>query len=87
MNENSNREKNAHSCRLKSFAIDNKCGPVEDPIISFGLLDLEGVTIHHDDVLVIQTTIANYNIVRVFVDSRNSVNILFKEAFDWMQVD
>lgn len=44
--------------------------------------DLEGVTILHEDALIIRATIANYGVARVFVDSRSLVNILFKEAFD-----
>lgn len=41
----------------------------------------------HDDVLVIQATIVNYNVVRVFVDTSNSVNVLYKDTFDRMQID
>lgn len=45
------------------------------------------MTIPHDDALVVQATIANYEVAQVFVDSGSSVNILFKEAFDRMQVN
>lgn len=37
--------------------------------------------------MVIWATIVNYNMVQVFVDSRSSVNILFKEAFDQIQMN
>lgn len=54
----------------------------EDPIISFRVANLEGVITPHENALVIRETITNYDVARVFVDSRNSMNILFKEAFD-----
>ncbi|XP_074560659.1 uncharacterized protein LOC141816830 [Curcuma longa] len=59
----------------------------KDPIIGFGPQDLEGVETPHDDALVIKATIANYDISRVFVDTGSSVNIIFKSAFDQMQID
>ncbi|XP_073137918.1 uncharacterized protein [Henckelia pumila] len=39
------------------------------PIITFGPRDLEGVNLPHNDVLLIQARIANYDMRRVFVDS------------------
>ncbi|XP_074591091.1 uncharacterized protein LOC141846979 [Curcuma longa] len=41
----------------------------------------------HDDALVIRATIANYDVARVFVDTGSSVNVLYKDAFDRMQID
>lgn len=55
---------------------------MENPIISFGLSDLEGMIIPHDDALVVRTTIDNYDVAKVFIDSESSINILFEEAFD-----
>lgn len=78
----SNTTRKAYSCRLERFTIGTKHGPMSNPIISFGPSDLEGITTPHEDVLVIQITITNYNMVRVFVDSRNFINIIFKEAFN-----
>lgn len=60
---------------------------MEDSVISIGLADLEGVNSPHEDVLVIRVTIANYEVARVLVDSESSVNILFMEAFDLIQID
>lgn len=58
------------------------------PVISFGLEELSGVTTPHIDALVIQAIIvANYVAVKVFVDTGSKVNIIFKDAFDQMQVD
>ncbi|XP_075515337.1 uncharacterized protein LOC142549976 [Primulina tabacum] len=39
----------------------------------------------HNDAVVIQAWVANYDILRVFVDSGSSVNVIFKYAF--MQID
>ncbi|XP_074579566.1 uncharacterized protein LOC141836059 [Curcuma longa] len=60
---------------------------MEGPIIGFGPQDLEGVETPHDDALVIQATIANYNIARIFVDTGSSVNVIFKAAFSQMQIE
>ncbi|XP_074556557.1 uncharacterized protein LOC141812464 [Curcuma longa] len=49
--------------------------------------DLEGVTTPHDDAFVIRATIANYDVARIFVDTGSSVNVLYKDAFDRMQID
>lgn len=57
---------------------------MEDLVISFGPSDLEGVIAPHEDALVIRATIANYDVAWVFMDLRSSVNILFKETFDYM---
>lgn len=54
----------------------------EDPIINFGSTNLEGEITPHKNTLVIQVTIANYQVAQVFVDSGSSINILFKESFD-----
>ncbi|XP_074560470.1 uncharacterized protein LOC141816623 [Curcuma longa] len=56
-------------------------------MIGFGPHDLEGVEVPHDDALVIHATIANYNVALVFVDTNSSVNIIFKKAFNQMQID
>ncbi|XP_075507621.1 uncharacterized protein LOC142544461 [Primulina tabacum] len=43
-----------------------------EAIISFGPEDLRGVNLPHNDALVIQARVANYDILRVFVDSGSS---------------
>lgn len=73
----SNEARKVHCRQLESFTILINHRMEEDPIISFGPVDLEGVTIPHEDALVINTTIANYDVARMFVDSGSSVNILF----------
>ncbi|XP_075481143.1 uncharacterized protein LOC142521855 [Primulina tabacum] len=56
-----------------------------EAFISFGPEDLRGVNLPHNDALVIQARVANYDILRVFVDSGSSINVIFKDAF--MQMD
>ncbi|XP_075489446.1 uncharacterized protein LOC142528285 [Primulina tabacum] len=53
--------------------------------ISFGPQDLQGICLPHNDALVIYAKIANCTTRRVFVDSSSSVNVLFQEALD--QID
>lgn len=80
----SNKARKAHNRRLKSFGVDTKYSRVEDSIINFGPSDLENVTTFHDDALVVHTTISNYDVAKVFVNSRSYVIIFFKEAFNWV---
>ncbi|XP_073057183.1 uncharacterized protein [Primulina eburnea] len=81
----SNRARKAHS-RHESFGVDDAVR-VEGPVISFGPRDLQGVSLPHNDALVIQAKVANYDIRRVFVDSGSSVNIIFQEALDQMNLE
>ncbi|XP_042453141.1 uncharacterized protein LOC122037764 [Zingiber officinale] len=57
------------------------------PVIRFGPQDLEGLEFPHDDALIIKAIIANSRVARVFVDTGSSVNVLFKSAFESMQID
>ncbi|KAK6146402.1 hypothetical protein DH2020_020271 [Rehmannia glutinosa] len=56
-------------------------GVVKEPIISFGAEDRRGISPAHNDTLVITTTMANFEVARIIVDTGNSVNVLFYEAF------
>ncbi|XP_074577627.1 uncharacterized protein LOC141834083 [Curcuma longa] len=82
----SHRSRKAHSRQLKVYGV-SRGRPTEGPIIGFRPQDLEGIEVPHDDALVIRATIANYDIARVFVDTGSLVNIIFKRAFDQMQID
>ncbi|XP_075524561.1 uncharacterized protein LOC142556963 [Primulina tabacum] len=55
-------------------------------VISFGPEDLRGVSLPHNDALVIQARVANYDVLRVFVDNGSSVNVIFKEALVQMDL-
>ncbi|XP_042410281.1 uncharacterized protein LOC121999703 [Zingiber officinale] len=53
----------------------------------FGPQDLEGLELPHDDALIIKVVITNSRVGRVFVDTGSSVNVLFRSAFEEMQID
>lgn len=76
----SNRTRKMHSHYLESYAVRTNQSLEDGPIISFGLVDLKGIIIPHDDALVIRETIANYDVARAFVDFGSSVNIFFKDV-------
>ncbi|XP_075503970.1 uncharacterized protein LOC142541298 [Primulina tabacum] len=57
-----------------------------EAVISFGPEDLRGVNLPHNDALVIQARVANYDILRVFIDSGSFVNVIFKDAFVQMDL-
>ncbi|XP_073298445.1 uncharacterized protein [Primulina huaijiensis] len=80
----SNRARKAWS-RRELLGISSMGGE-EKPTNSFGPQDLQGVSLHHNDALVIQAKITNYDIRRVFVDSGSSVNVIFQGALDQMDL-
>ncbi|XP_075515810.1 uncharacterized protein LOC142550620 [Primulina tabacum] len=57
-----------------------------DLVISFGPDDLQGVSLPHNDALVIHARVSNYDVMRVFVDTRSSINVIFKEALVQMDL-
>ncbi|XP_022858494.1 uncharacterized protein LOC111379363 [Olea europaea var. sylvestris] len=59
-------------------------GKLED--ITFGTRDLEGVSLPHDDALVISAIVANFEIKRILVDNGSAANILSQEAFAKMGI-
>ncbi|XP_022850045.1 uncharacterized protein LOC111372103 [Olea europaea var. sylvestris] len=54
-------------------------GKLED--ITVGTRDLEGVSLPHDDALVISAIVANFEVKRILVDNRSTANIISQEAF------
>ncbi|KAL0411972.1 UNVERIFIED_CONTAM: hypothetical protein Slati_3786900 [Sesamum latifolium] len=56
------------------------------PIIQFGRAERSGPQTIHNDALVITAMIANYEVRRIFIDSGSSADILFREAYDQMQL-
>ncbi|XP_073154027.1 uncharacterized protein [Henckelia pumila] len=81
----SNRAKKTSSRKLINMEIDNKIAHT-GPTLSFGLEDLKGVSTNHNDALVIRDMVANYDVARIFVDSGSSVNVLFQEAINQMDL-
>ncbi|XP_075497188.1 uncharacterized protein LOC142534150 [Primulina tabacum] len=79
------------SNRARKSRSRRECMEVEgarrnEAVISFGPEDLIGVNLPHSDTLVIQARVANYDILRVFVDSGSSVNVIFKDVFAQMDL-
>ncbi|XP_073121283.1 uncharacterized protein [Henckelia pumila] len=57
------------------------------PTLSFGPDDLKGLSdTTHNDALVIRALIANYDVAHIFVDSGSSVNVLFQETINQMDL-
>ena len=83
----SNRARKAGVRQLQIHAVGCSQERASGPEITFGPGDLEGVEVPHDDALLIKAVIANYTIHRIFVDTGSSVNIIFKKAFDQLQID
>ncbi|XP_022880891.1 uncharacterized protein LOC111398189 [Olea europaea var. sylvestris] len=59
-------------------------GKLED--ITFGTRDLEGVSLPHDNALVISAIVANFEVNRILVDNGSAANILSQEAFAKMEI-
>ncbi|XP_042460630.1 uncharacterized protein LOC122044164 [Zingiber officinale] len=83
----SGRARKSHVRRLEVHAVGCSQEQAAGPVLSFGPADLEGLELPHDDALIIKAIIANSRVARVFVDTGSSVNILFRTAFEEMQID
>ena len=66
------------------------CSPkltwMDDPVISFTKEDVREVHHPHEDALVINLAIANFNTRRVLVDNGSSANILYYPAFQQIRI-
>ncbi|XP_042467478.1 uncharacterized protein LOC122050653 [Zingiber officinale] len=83
----SNLVRKGHARQLTIYAVGCSKEKAVGTEISFGPKDLEGIEIPHDEALIIKAVIANYTIRRTFIDTGSSVNIIFKQAFDLLQID
>ncbi|XP_073121675.1 uncharacterized protein [Henckelia pumila] len=81
----SNRARKTSSRKLINMEIGNQIFHT-GPTLSFGPEDLKGVSSNHNDALVIRAIVANYDVARIFVDSGSSVNVLFQEAINQMDL-
>ncbi|XP_073061799.1 uncharacterized protein [Primulina eburnea] len=79
----SNRARKTRS-RKECLEVDGRRR--DEPVISFGPEDLQGVSLPHNDAFVIQARVANYDVLRIFVDNGSSVNVIFKEALVQMDL-
>ena len=60
--------------------------PHQDNIIIFIDEDARGIQTLHDDVVVVSTIIANYDVKRILVDNGSSVNVLFYTVLSHMDL-
>ncbi|GAV90079.1 hypothetical protein CFOL_v3_33488 [Cephalotus follicularis] len=58
----------------------------EEEVISFSELDLEGVHIPHDDLVVVTLHVEFFTMNRVLIDSVSLADILYKPAFDQLRI-
>ncbi|XP_073137058.1 uncharacterized protein [Henckelia pumila] len=82
--EDSNRAQKSWSKREIMGVETRRLDPC--PVITFGPGDLEEVCLPHNDALLIRARVANYDVRRVFVDFESSVNVIFQEAFEQMEL-
>ena len=60
---------------------------MDDPVISFIKEDAQQLYHPHDNALVINLTIANFNTWWVLLDNRSSADILYYPTFQQMRID
>ncbi|KAL0395025.1 UNVERIFIED_CONTAM: hypothetical protein Slati_4468700 [Sesamum latifolium] len=58
----------------------------DTPLIQFGRAERSRPKTSHNDALVITDLLANYEVGRIFIDFGSSIDILFGEAYDQMQL-
>ncbi|XP_073129378.1 uncharacterized protein [Henckelia pumila] len=81
------RAREAYGHILENFEVNSQSNYPTDPNIIFGRDDLKDVTVPHNDPLLVTLTVVNYDVARIFVETRSSFNIVFKEIFDQMKLD
>ncbi|XP_073121103.1 uncharacterized protein [Henckelia pumila] len=81
----SNQARKTSSRKLINMEIDKQIVHT-GPTLSFGPEDLKGISSNHNDALVIRAMVANYDVARIFVDLGSSVNVLFQEAINQMDL-
>ncbi|GAV66034.1 hypothetical protein CFOL_v3_09545, partial [Cephalotus follicularis] len=58
----------------------------EDEVISFSELDLEGVHLPHDDLVVVTLQVELFTVKIVLIDNGRSTDILYQSAFDQLRI-
>ena len=48
--------------------------------------DVQGIQTPHDDAVIISMMIANYDVKRIFINNKNSMDILFYDTFQYMKL-
>ncbi|XP_073121018.1 uncharacterized protein [Henckelia pumila] len=82
----SNRARKTSSRKLSNMEIADQVVRI-GTTLSFGPDDLKGLSdTNHNDALVFRALVANYDVARIFVDSGSSVNVLFQETINQMDL-
>ncbi|XP_073151889.1 uncharacterized protein [Henckelia pumila] len=81
----SNRARKTSSRKLINMEIDSQTVHT-GPTLSFGPEYLKGVSSNRNDALVIRAMVANYDVARIFGDSGSSVNVVFQEEINQMDM-
>ncbi|XP_073152353.1 uncharacterized protein [Henckelia pumila] len=82
----SNRARKTISRKLSNMEIVDQLVRT-GPTLSFGPGDLKGLSdTTHNDALVIRALVTNYEVARIFVNSGSSVNVLFQETINQMDL-
>ncbi|XP_073132805.1 uncharacterized protein [Henckelia pumila] len=82
----SNRARKTSSRKLSNMEIADHMVRT-GPTLSFGPDDLKGLSdTTHNDALVIRALVTNYDVAWIFVDSESSVNVLFQETINQMDL-
>lgn len=72
---------------MENMEIDARGKVLEIPVLGFGPQDMEGFSMPHNDALMVWVTLANYEMARVFMDVGSSINVIFQDTFEWMQLN
>ena len=64
-----------------------KMARIDNPVIRFSEEDARRLHHPHDDALVVNLRVRDYNMHRVLVDNGSSVDILYYLAFQQMRID
>ena len=60
---------------------------IENPVIRFSKEDVRRLHHPHDDALVVNIRVGDYNMHRILVDNGSSADILYYPAFQQMRID
>ncbi|XP_012846884.1 PREDICTED: uncharacterized protein LOC105966854 [Erythranthe guttata] len=89
MGGDSNRSRRAHLRKLQELrgelAMMYRVSIA--PPITFGVEDETGIQQPHNDALVITAMVANYDVARILIDTRSSVDIIYYECFKQMRLN
>ncbi|KAI3468952.1 hypothetical protein Pfo_025615 [Paulownia fortunei] len=86
-NGDSNRARKAYT-RSSPESLKEEIHKInEGPMIQFRPHDMKGLQVLHNDALVVTTTVANFDVARIMVDTGSSIDVLFYEAYKKMNLD